>query len=451
MQVLEIIQHKHHKQQLNEAIPLVGLLVPLIAGAVGIYALDKGINAIKSYADDLEIKNYKPTGRHIPDQTIITDGKKRYIYDAKEMKWAQQDKVKGRWKFGEPKYTAQVTDDMLKKAIKNKKLTFGNKAAVVRTMQAQFMEKQIAKGNPSAKAAFAKSGNFLDDVVAKEEAKLIKGSGATWNRINQGAGKIFSARLFQMINIFMPVALVVNAVRLKAWYKTKLNWGKGGELSDNPLDTIDTGGRVGYPHPTDPDKFYGQAEYNADMIRLRTTTVNASVAWMSAVGINAIASGIFWIYAQRKGAIVDRAKKQGLARKIIDPIITLLDPRKWIRFGLKWGSRFAAAGLAYSAFDTRFAEKLANAMADFIFKYDPFTGKYSTAEDVTEHMIKTLGETGYEEAMSIVGLGTTAGDNLVKAKDENPLDQVNPLNPGSGSSAGDAFNDISKGDDFWNQ
>ena len=90
-------------------------------------------------------------------------------------------------------------------------------------------------------------------------------------------------------------------------------------------------------------------------------------------------------------------------------------------------------------------------MADFIFKYDPFTGKYSTAEDVTEHMIKTLGETGYEEAMSIVGLGTTAGDNLVKAKDENPLDQVNPLNPGSGSSAGDAFNDISKGDDFWNQ
>ena len=449
MQVLEIIQHKHQKQQLNEALP--ALLIGAIVTSVGAFALDKGINAIKSYADDLEIKNYKPTGRHIPDQTIITDGKKRYIYDAKEMKWAQQDKVKGRWKFGEPKYTAQVTDDMLKKAIKNKKLTFGNKAAVVKTMQAQFMEKQIAKGNPTAKAAFAKSGNFLDDVIAKEEAKLIKGSGATWNRLEKGAGKIFTARLFQMVNIFMPVALVVNAVRLKAWYKTKLNWGKGGELSDNPLDTIDTGGRVGYPHPTDPDKFYGQAEYNADMIRLRTTTVNAAVGWMSAVGINTIASGIFWIYAQRKGAIVDRAKKKGLARKIINPIIQFLNPGKWVTLGLKWGSRFAAAGLVYSAFDRKFAEKLANAMADFIFEYDPFTGKYSTAEDVTEHMIKALGDTGYEEAMSIVGLGTTAGDNLAKAKDENPLDQVNPLNPGSGSSAGDAFDDISKGDDFWNQ
>ena len=451
MQVLEIIQHNHQKQQLDEALPLIPLLIGAIATSVGVYGLDKGINAIKSYADDLDIKNYKPTGRHIPDQTTITDGKKRYIYDEKQMKWAQQDKVKGRWKFGEPKYSAQVTDDMLKKAIKNKKLTFGNKAAVVKTMQMQFMEKQIAKGNPTAKAAFAKSGNFLDDVVAKEEAKLIKGSGATWNRIGKGSAKIFTARLFQMINIFMPVALVVNAVRLKAWYKTKLNWGKGGELSDNPLDTIDTGGRVGYPHPTDPNKFYGQAEYNADMVRLRTTTVNASVAWMSAVGINTLASGIFWIYAQRKGAIVDKAKKKGLASKVIMPIVRFLNPGKWVTFGLKWGGRFAAAGLVYSAFDTKFAEKLANAMADFIFAYDPFTSKYSTAEDVTEHMIKALGDTGYEEAMSIVGLGTTSGDNLAKAKDDNPLDPVNPLTPGSGSSASDAFKDISKDDDFWNQ
>lgn len=451
MQVLEIIQHNHQKQQLNEALPLIPLLIGAIATSVGVYGLDKGINAIKSYADDLDIKNYKPTGKHIPDQTTITDGKKRYIYDEKQMKWAQQDKVKGRWKFGEPKYSAQVTDDMLKKAIKNKKLTFGNKAAVVKTMQMQFMEKQIAKGNPTAKAAFAKSGNFLDDVVAKEEAKLIKGSGATWNRIGKGSAKIFTARLFQMINIFMPVALVVNAVRLKAWYKTKLNWGKGEELSDNPLDTIDTGGRVGYPHPTDPNKFYGQAEYNADMIRLRTTTVNASVAWMSAVGINTLASGIFWIYAQRKGAIVDKAKKKGLASKVVMPIVRFLNPGKWVTFGLKWGGRFAAAGLVYSAFDTKFAEKLANAMADFIFAFDPFTGKYSTAEDVTEHMIKALGDTGYEEAMSIVGLGTTSGDNLAKAKDDNPLDPVNPLTPGSGSSASDAFKDISKDDDFWNQ
>ena len=58
-----------------------------------------------------------------------------------------------------------------------------------------------------------------------------------------------------MINIFMPVALVINCVRLKAWYKTKLNWGKGDGLGTNPLDTIDTGGVVGYPHPSgDPDK-----------------------------------------------------------------------------------------------------------------------------------------------------------------------------------------------------
>ena len=35
MQVLEIIQHKHQKQQLNEALP--ALLIGLIAGAVGFF------------------------------------------------------------------------------------------------------------------------------------------------------------------------------------------------------------------------------------------------------------------------------------------------------------------------------------------------------------------------------------------------------------------------------
>ena len=122
----------------------------------------------------------------------------------------------------------------------------------------------------------------------------------------------------------------------------------------------------------------------------------------------------------------------------------------------KLGAAGVSAGLVYSAFDRTFAEKLANALADFIFKYDVFAQKYSTAEDVTEHMIKALGGDGYEQAMAQIGLGTTGGDALANQDGElggeiNPLDNTSPNSSGSSSGgARDTFNKLTKDDDFWN-
>ena len=461
MRVLEVIQPNNDKQQLDEAI-FTTLLIGAVVGSLGAAAIEAGIGMVKNWADDWDIKGFRPTHNHIPDQTTIIDGKKKYVYVEKEMKWTQQNKVKGKWKFTDPKYTANVTDDVIKKAIKNKKLTFPNKAAVVDTMQRQYMEKQMKRGKLPAdvKAGFNKSGNFLDDVIKREEAGVRKGARGVWNRIKTGGTKIFTRRVFQAINIFMPVALVVNAVRLKAWYKTKLNWGKGDGLGTNPLDTVDTGGVVGYPHPSgDPDKVYGRTEYDQDMINLRTTTVNAAVAWMAAQGVSVLASGIFWLYAQRKGNIINRMKKQKTIGGKLWTGGKALVSSPW-RLGkklLQLGAAGVSAGLVYSAFDREFAEKLANAMADFIFRYDVFAQKYSTAEDITENMIKELGPQGYEQAMAQIGLGTTAGDALANQDGElggevNPLDNTSPSSSSGSSSSGarDTFNNLTKDDDFWN-
>ena len=352
MQVLEIIQPNNDKQQLNEivfapallagATVLGKFLLTALAASIGMQAIDSAVGSVKNWLDDMEIKNYKPTGKHIPDKTIITNGKERYVYDAEKRSWGVQTKKDGKWKnFGTLK--KNLTAENLKDAIKNKRLSFGSKVAVLRTMDAQFIEKQVAAGKVSTdvKTSFTKSGNFLSDVIAKEEAGVRKGSRGIWNKIKTGGKMIFSPRLFQMINIFMPVALVINCVRLKAWYKTKLNWQleKGNALdTDNPIK--------GFPSPSgDANKFYDQADYDQDMRNLRTTTVNAAVAWMSMVGVNAIASGIFWIYAQRKGKLIDRGKAKDISNW------RWLSPGKWVKFGLKWGSRGVAAGLVYSAFD----------------------------------------------------------------------------------------------------
>ena len=467
MRVLEVIQPNNDKQQLDEAI-FTTSLVGAVVGSLGAAAIEAGIGMVKNWADDWDIKGFKPTGTHIPDETQIISKKNknnRMVYSSKQGIWTMEEKVKGKWqakvdKSGKP-IVGKVSAEDLKQAIKKGTLKFGNKAAVVDTMQRQYMEKQMKSGKLPAdvKAAFNKSGNFLDDVIAREEAGVRKGARGVWNRIKTGGTKIFTRRVFQAINIFMPVALVVNAVRLKAWYKTKLNWGKGDGLGTNPLDTVDTGGVVGYPHPSgDPDKVYGRTEYDQDMMNLRTTTVNAAVAWMAAQGVNAIASGIFWLYAQRKGNIVDRMKKKSglIGKSVIFAKWVASTPFRITAKVGKLGAAGVSAGLVYSAFDRTFAEKLANALADFIFKYDVFAQKYSTAEDVTEHMIKALGGDGYEQAMAQIGLGTTGGDALANQDGElggeiNPLDNTSPNSSGSSSGgARDTFNKLTKDDDFWN-
>ena len=236
MQVLDIIQPRHNKEQLDEVVfgglgvaALTGVtilgkfLLTAIAASIGIAAIEGAVGSVKNWLDEMEIKKYKPTGKHIPDQTQITKGKQRFVYNAKEGKWGVQERsnrgmIQGKWKYqmiggkdGGPMIpkTVNITAEDLKEALKKKRLTFGSKVAVLRTMDAQFIEKQVASGKLPAdvKTSFTKSGNLLSDLINKEERLAAGKDKGILNKIKKGAKMIFSPRLFQMINIFMPCLL----------------------------------------------------------------------------------------------------------------------------------------------------------------------------------------------------------------------------------------------------
>ena len=77
MRVLEVIQPNNDKQQLDEAI-FTTLLVGAVVGSLGAAAIEAGIGMVKNWADDWDIKGFKPTGTHIPDETQIISKKNNF-------------------------------------------------------------------------------------------------------------------------------------------------------------------------------------------------------------------------------------------------------------------------------------------------------------------------------------------------------------------------------------
>ena len=128
MQVLEIIQPNEDKQ-LDEFIitgsMAIGALGFLAYNYLGGLAVDQVAQGIRAWQDNADLNKFKPTGKHIPDQTRIQQGKDRLVYNAKEEKWGVQKKNGGKWRYkliGDPlkPQIATVTPNMLKAAIKNK-------------------------------------------------------------------------------------------------------------------------------------------------------------------------------------------------------------------------------------------------------------------------------------------------------------------------------------------
>ena len=90
------------------------------------------------------------------------------------------------------------------------------------------MQAQYTVSNPKAAAAFQNSGNYLQDIVDREEGNLSKSGKARmktgkqrWGAFGRIANGIMSRKAFQAISFIMPMALVINGVRLKLWYEYK--------------------------------------------------------------------------------------------------------------------------------------------------------------------------------------------------------------------------------------
>ena len=461
MQILEVTAKKHQKQQLDEVVPFLAYAAgALVLNYLGGRAIDEVAKGIKSWQDNLAIKNYKPTGNHIPDKTVINDGKLRYIYDEKSGKWGVQEKKKGKWLYkmkqakagAKPTYiTKDVTEDMMKKAIKNKKLSFLNKAAVVRTMQAQY-----TVSNPKAAAAFQNSGNYLQDIVDKEEGNLSKSGKARmktgkqrWGAFGRIANSIMSRKAFQAISFLMPMALVINGVRLKLWYEYKLNYDKADDLS---MDA-DNEGRAGWPTVRDDGSVtpYNKADYDKDIIDLRTYLTNGCMAWIVAGGVNAFVGGIMWMLQFRKHKIIDKLEKGQYSKGILNFFKRVASGfGGLIGKGIKIAGIGISAGLVYGAFDRNFAEKVAGHVASWILAVDP-NRKYS-GEAFATYIIDAIFDEGSGEALyRQIGLGTTADNELDKAKDDldmSPDDTNLSMDP---AAPGNPIDKITKGDDFWSK
>ena len=471
MQVLEIIKPNNDKQQLNEAIPFLAYAAgTIVLNYLGGLAVDKVAQQIRTWSDDLDIKNYKPTGKHIPDQTQITKGKQRFVYNAEEGKWGVQEKNKlGKWKYKTipgkdganpiPK-TVNVSAEDLKQAIKKKTLTFGNKKAVLMTMQAA----HIASGGTAAKAAFAKSGNFLQDLINKEEGNLDKAGKARlagktrWGFIGRTAGAIFSRRSFQILGVLMPVALVINAKRLQAWYDYKSKYGQ----AENPLDPTQKSGS-GWPVILDDGTVratpYNDNDYDNDIRRLRAMLVAASTAWMVTMGVAALVQGIMMIlpFAKKKNKVIEAVDKKNFGKALTQTLKNLVNPTKWpglIGKVAKVATGAASAGLVYGAFDRNFAEQLAGKMADIIMSKP--LGYEISPEEYYSELAEVL-DLNWDAGMQIIGLGTRADDRLAKAKDkakdENPLAKpptVDDNDNQSGNTNTSTIDKVTKKDDFWN-
>jgi len=468
MQVLEIIKPNNDKQQLNEALPFLAYAAgTIVLNYLGGLAVDKVAQGIRAWSDDLAIKNYKPTGSHIPDETRITSKKNknnRMVYSSKQGIWTMEEKVKGKWqarldKSGKP-FAAKISAEDLKQAIKKGTLSFGNKKAVLIAMQAA----HIASGGTAAKAAFAKSGNFLQDLINKEEGNLDKAGKARlagktrWGLIGRTAGAIFSRRSFQILGVLMPVALVINAKRLQAWYDYKSKYGQ----AENPLDPTQKSGS-GWPVILDDGTVratpYNDNDYDNDIRRLRAMLVAASTAWMVTMGVAALVQGIMMIlpFAEKKNKVIEAVDKKNFGKALTQTLKNLINPTKWpglIGKVAKVATGAASAGLVYGAFDRNFAEQLAGKMADIIMSKP--LGYEISPEEYYSELAEVL-DLNWDAGMQIIGLGTRADDRLAKAKDkakdENPLAKPSTVDDNdnqSGNTNTSTIDKVTKKDDFWN-
>ena len=267
--------------------------------------------------------------------------------------------------------------------------------------------------------------------------------------IGQIAKGIMSRRAFQAISFLVPMALVINGVRLKMWYEYKLNYDKADDLS---MDA-DNEGKAGWPTVRDDGSVtpYNKADYDKDIIALRTYLTNGCMAWIVAGGVNAFVGGIMWMLQFRKHKIIDKLEKGQYSKGITNFFKRVASGfGGLIGKGIKVAGIGIGAGLVYGAFDRKFAEKVAGHMSEWILTVDP-NRKY-TGEALATYIIDAIFDEGSGEALyRQIGLGTTADNELDKAKDDLDMSPDNTNLSMDPDAPGNPIDKITKDDDFWSK
>ena len=243
----------------------------LIAWA-GSEVFDYMLGMTKTWLDSREMKNFKPTGAHIPNHTQAEVDGKRYIYKADSGKWYERKPGRGKKILlvtnvtdGKPK-VIPFDSDKFKAALDNNKVKFLDRKATLETMQ------RVAGGNMK----FGRTGNTLEALIAKE-------SMGTGKKVFSGAmntvRKLVSVKTLQALNFVLPIYAAYNTVALKAVYQDRLRLGK----------------EEGYLDATSKE-IYTDKHYDRDINYLRASTTTYIAAYVVSQGGAHLMTGIFWLY-----------------------------------------------------------------------------------------------------------------------------------------------------------
>tara|TARA_Y200000002_G_scaffold372699_1_gene370837 strand:+ start:289 stop:1590 length:1302 start_codon:yes stop_codon:yes gene_type:complete len=391
----------HKNKQLDEAIFTAAMLTTVATTLLTYYAagvaFDYLLSNVKNWLNELEIKNFKPTGDHMPDKTQATVKGKRYVYVAADDAWYERKGksktiqfVKG--KDGKPK-KVKFNADTFRKALIAKKVVFLDKTAVLVAMQ----NSKINNVPAGVAKQFAQTGDTLDDLIAREkQGRFAK----AYNRYGKRAVSMFGTKALSMLNFVLPVWCVYNVCALKATYQRKLQLGK----DEGHIDTL-------------TNKRYDKNSYDRDIARLRSTTTTYVATYIATLGPVALATGFVWTLLLFKK---NRLEKVGgpLGKLYKAGKITV----KALSSGIFKLGAVGAGGIAVaSTVNPQVANGIGGAVADVLMKFNIFSPGESPGETVLEAVADYF-DVNFDRLMINLGFGTATDNEFDKNYDKDDVD-----------------------------
>ena len=351
----------------------------LIAWA-GSTAFDYMLGMTKNWLDSREMKNFKPTGAHIPNHTQAEVDGKRYIYKADPGKWYERKPGRGKKILlvtnvtdGKPK-VIPFDSDKFKAALDNNKVKFLDRKATLETMQ------RVAGGNMK----FGKTGNTLEALIAKE-------SMGTGKKVFSGAmntvRKLVSVKTLQALNFVLPIYAAYNTVALKAVYQDRLRLGK----------------EEGYLDATSKE-IYTDKHYDRDINYLRASTTTYIAAYVVSQGGAHLMTGIFWLYYLNP---LKKNKLEKVAEK--SPYIGKL--WKWAKIGTRVVTTGIGVGIGAGAVLGSVNTDVANGVGRHIAQFLLTWNFNSTGRSLGEVMLSGIFEffdKDLDKIITQIGGGTVA-------------------------------------------
>ena len=424
MLLREITTTKPAKEPLNEAL-VTGTVIAIATVLLSQFALgvafDWFLEKTKDWLNSKPLRNFKPTGNHIPNKTQVTTTTKtgkevRYIYDADSGEWRQRRKGSSiRYVMDKntkkPK-VIKMTSSMWESALKNKRAVFLDKKALLQVIQTT----SINNASATDLKQFSKTGDTLEDLIQRERQGPLARKFARFGRV---ASKMFSTKLLTTLNFALPAFAAYNAISLQLTYDEYLRLGE----TENFLDPV-TGKR------------YNKDHYDRDIINLRTVTETYIAVYVASLGGPVLATALMmFLMTFRRNKIQKVAERFGIWGKML----------KISRIGMKWLALPGGAVAVGASVNPQIAQGIGASIAGALVS--PNTGYAYTRSwpDWSMHIPGAIADwfdADWNDIMINLGFGTV-DQNKEKEGFKKDKDNANQNNSSSNSNSNSSSNQSS--------